>query len=198
MSVVVAIKDEDRVWMACDSQVSKGWSKHTLTNKNNYKICRPNNEKDTLVGIVGSLKYQNALSVQDSFISELTVLKNEFNFKVMVEKIVPKLFNIANQYNTSSKVEGQDYKRLDSRVLFAHKDQLFSVSSDGAVTEIDGFASVGSGEDYAYGYLKQSEGEDVKSRIIKAVKSACETDLYVNYPIIVTNTVDHEFIIIEE
>ena len=76
MSVVVAIKDDDRVWMACDSQVSHGWStKATLTNPNNYKIVRPEKDKQTLVWVVGDLKLQNIIKVQDEFVDELTRLK---------------------------------------------------------------------------------------------------------------------------
>jgi len=200
MSVVVAIKDEDRVWMACDSQVSRGWNKSTLTNMNNYKIMKPKDEPNTLVGIVGSLKYQNALKVQDSFINELTRLKGKFDFKDMVKNVVPKLFSVAKEYQTSNKIKDQDGYMLDSNVLFAHKDKLFNVCFDGSVTEVDDFACIGSGEEYSIGYMNQynDDCDDKREAIINAVRSACKSELHVNYPIIVSNTLDGEFIIIEK
>ena len=38
MSVVVAIKKNDRIYMGADSQVSYGGTRSTLSNPNNYKI----------------------------------------------------------------------------------------------------------------------------------------------------------------
>jgi ATP-dependent protease HslVU (ClpYQ) peptidase subunit len=199
MSVVVAIKDDDKVWMACDSQVSQGYSKMTLTNSNNYKIVRPKNEKNTLVGIVGNLKLQNAMKIQDSFIDELIVLKGEFNFKEMFTKVMPKIFEIAKKYGVSEKAKDQDSVYLNGVIIFAHKDMLFKLDSDGCVTEVDDYIATGSGGRLSTGYLNQLDNtESKRDSIIKAVKAACQTDLYVNYPIIVTNTMDDEFIVINK
>ena len=198
MSVVVAIKDGDKVWMACDSQVTMGYStKKTLTNPNNYKICRPEKEKNTLVGVVGDLKLQNIIRVQDEFIDELTKLKDEFNFKYVVTKIIPKIFELAKESWLVEKEKDQNFYYFNGGLIFAHKDKLYSISSDGCVTEIDDYCADGSGFRLALGYLNQ-HNEDKKDAIIKAVKSACETDNFVNYPIIVMNTKDEEVIIIEK
>ena len=40
MSVVIAIKDKDKVYLAADSQCTCGASKLTLSNPNNYKIWK--------------------------------------------------------------------------------------------------------------------------------------------------------------
>lgn len=199
MSVVVAIKENDRVWMACDSQVSMGWStKLTLTNSNNYKICRPEKEKETLIGVVGDLKLQNIIRIQDEFIDELTKLKNEFNFKYVVKEIVPKIFKLSHDNQLVEKVKDQPTYYFNGGLTFAHKDKLFSISSDGSVIEIDDYCADGSGFRFSLGYLNSCTDKSKKDAIVKAVKSACETDMFVNYPIIVMNTKDEEVIIIEK
>lgn len=197
MSVVVAIKDEDKVWMACDSQSTRGGSKRTLSNPSNYKIYRPSKEKETLIATVGLTKFSNALATQDEFIDELTKLKNEFGFKYMVTNIVPKLFSIGKQYMLVKKVEGQEIYNLENDFLFAYKDKLFTINS-GCVFEIEDYDAIGSGFELALGYLHNAEEKDKKEMIIKAIKSAIKTDNYVNYPIIVMNTKDDEVIIIEK
>ena len=198
MSVVVAIKDGDKVWMACDSQVTKGWTKDTLTNSNNYKISRPSKEKNTLVGIVGDAKLMNVMKIQDRFIDELTTLKGGFNFDYMVKTVVPNMIESCKEYGVAKKVKDQDTYRINGGVIFAHKDKLYEISSDGCVIEIDGYTADGSGFELALGYLNQNDDKSKRKAIIKAVKSACKTDLYVGYPIIVMNTKDEDVIIVEE
>lgn len=199
MSVVVAIKDGDKVWMACDSQVSMGWStKKTLTNPNNYKICRPEKDKNTLIGVVGDLKLQNIIRVQDEFVDELTRFKNEFNFKYVVNTIVPKIFKLSHENQLVEKVKDQPIFYFNGGLTFAHKDKLYLINSDGCVTEVDDYCADGSGFRFAVGYLNQNTDETKKDAIIKAVKSSCESDMFVNYPIIVMNTMDEEVIIIEK
>ena len=38
----------------------------------------------------------------------------------------------------------------------------------------------------------------IKDKLVQVIKSACESDLYVNYPIIIMNTKDKEVEIIEK
>lgn len=198
MSVVVAIKDEDKVWMACDSQITAGHTKETLSNPNNYKIIKLTKEPSTLIGVVGEAIATNAIKIQDEMIDELTKLKGDFNFKYVVEKIVPKLMSLGIQYRFSYKNKDSDYYFMSSSFVFAHKDKLFTIDGYGYVIEIDNYCANGSGFRPALGYLEQCSDENKKDAIIKAVKASIAIDNYVDYPIIVMNTKDDEVIIIEK
>jgi ATP-dependent protease HslVU (ClpYQ) peptidase subunit len=198
MSVVVAIKDNGKVWMACDSQSTRGGTKRTLSNPNNYKISRMKNDKEMLIGGVGRSKFSNVIKIQDEFMDELTRLKGDFNFNYVVKSVVPKLFNLAKEYSLLEKATDSEDKFLANDFLIAYKDLLFSVDSDGTVFEVDDFDAIGSGFELAKGYISQSEIEDKKEVIIKAVRASISSDNYVNYPIIVMNTKDEEVIIIEK
>ena len=91
MSVVVAIKDGDKIWVGCDSQVTAGYTKSTL--KSQRKIWRVSDEDELIMGVVGTFRDLNILSTSDGWIEELSKLKNETNFKYIVRKVVPKIFS---------------------------------------------------------------------------------------------------------
>ena len=183
MSVIVAIKDNDRVVMACDSQATCYGSKETLANKNNYKIFEP--QKNVLVGVVGAVRHANLLYCIEEYIDELTVLRDEVDFKYIVNKVVSK---IISTFNNNSAVKPNSEFYMNSIVLFAYKNQLYKIHGDGSVIEYDEFTATGSGQDLALGVLNNGTSENKRELVINAVKSACSTDLYVNYPIIVMDT----------
>lgn len=197
MSVVVAIKDKDKVWVGCDSQVTCGWSKYTLKNKNNFKIFKPTKENDVIIGVCGYLRDANILSCVEEYLDELAKLKNEIDFKYIVTKLVPKLFSILRD-NKRIVEKKEQLTIMESQILFIYKDKIFDISPDGCVIEIEDYCAIGSGTDFAIGYLNNNEEKDIKQKIIKAIQSSCLTDLYVNYPIVVMNTKDNEVEIVEK
>jgi ATP-dependent protease HslVU (ClpYQ) peptidase subunit len=189
MSVIVAIKEKDRIYVGCDSQVTTGWGKSTLTNSNNYKIFKPKKEKDVIIGVCGHLRDRDILYCIDEYIEELIKLKNEFDYKYVVKKIVPKIFSELESKNRIIK-DDKVLKEMNNQILFAYKESLFSIGYDGSVIEIDDFCAIGSGQDFAIGFLNEDSEKSSQEKIIKAIKSSCKSDLYVNYPIVVMNTID--------
>lgn len=53
MSVVVAIKENNIIYMGADSQITRGSSRRSFSNPNNYKIWRTKNMMESLMGGVG-------------------------------------------------------------------------------------------------------------------------------------------------
>ncbi len=194
MSVVVAIKDKDKVWVGCDSQFSYGYAKGTLSNKNNYKIFKPSNESDVIIGLCGYVRDANILSCVDEYIEEITKLKDEVNFKYIVTKVVPKIFNILKE-NKRIIEKKDELEEMGSELIFVYRDGIYQINSDGCVIEIDDYVAIGSGARVAMGYLNQ-HSDNPKDAVAKAIKSTCTTDLYVNYPIILMNTKDDKIEII--
>ena len=87
---------------------------------------------------------------------------------------------------------------LDSSFLFAYQDRLFLLSSDGSVIEIDDYIAIGSGKSQAIGSLLCTEGLDPVNRIIKAIKASAANDIYVDYPIVISDTLSCEFKVLYE
>ena len=56
MSVVVAIKENGRVFIGADSQVTRGGTRSTLKNRNNYKIWKDRDVDNCLMAHVGNVR----------------------------------------------------------------------------------------------------------------------------------------------
>ena len=196
MSVVVAIKQNGKVYIGADSQVTKGGTRVTLKNSNNYKIWKVANAEHCLMGHVGNLRDANLVRLMDSLVTDYNFYRNHVCFEFVVKKIVPDIVQELTDYGLLK--DGKTTDCLDSSFLFAYKDQLYSINSDRAVIEIDDYVAIGSGADQAIGSLLSTEGEEPKARIVKAIKSSAASDIYVDYPIIIADTENTEFEIINE
>lgn len=196
MSVVVAIKQNGKVYMGCDSQVTKGWSRSTLKNPNNYKIWKVLGTDNCLMAHVGTVRDANVVRLIDGLISDYDVYTERVGYSFVVNRVVP---TIINELKERGYVKKDDYfNYMNSSFLFAYKDQLYAISSDGCVIEIDDYVAIGSGEDTAIGSLNSTIGEDPVTRIIKAIKSSATSDIYVDYPIILTDSEQTEFTVVTE
>lgn len=197
MSVVVAIKDKDRIWMGCDSQVSSGYTKSTLTSQR--KIWRDSKEDELVMGLVGSLRDLNILSTAEDWLEELPKLKDEINFKYIVRNVVPKIFKELNNFGRMRQKD--NIQSIESDVIFAYKNNAFQIEADGCVVKIDDILITGSGYRLGLGAwenLKKNNELSIKEKLIEVIKACCENDLYVYYPIVIMNTKDKEIDIIEK
>ena len=197
MSVVVAIKKDGKVYMGADSQVSKGGTRLSLTNPNNYKIWKVNGVENCLMGSVGNLRDACVVRVMRGLVREIDAIKDEVDFEYVVGRIVPMIREELIDYGYIKK-DGV-FEGFDSSFLFAYQDKLYYINSDASVIEIDDCIAIGSGSSEAIGSLLTSMNiEDSKERIIKAIKSSATHDIYVDYPIILSDTESTEFDVLME
>ena len=184
MSVVVAVRDEDKIWLATDSQVTAGWTKSLLLSQHSFKIFKGRN----------NVKDLNIISTSDIyFISENDILKNNVNFKNIVRETVPKLFAELQKFNRIYSDHGMLF--MESSFIIAHGDSCYAISSDGCVQELYDMFAIGSGAEMAesaYTILRDVELSP-KEKAIRAVMSSCERDIFVDYPIVITNTLMDSF-----
>ena len=197
MSVVVAIKKDGVVYMGADSQVTRGGTRRSLSNPNNYKIWKVKGVDNCIMGHVGNLRDACVIRVMNDLVREIDIIHDDIDFEYVVCRIVPYIINELKENNYIS--TDVKFENMDSRFLFAYKDKLFLIPSDGSVIEIDDCVSIGSGECEAIGSLVTTvDDEDPMMRIVKAIKSSATHDIYVDYPIILTNTLDTSFKVINE
>ena len=196
MSVVVAIKKDNKVYMGCDSQITSGGTRSTLSNPNNYKIWKVQGVENCLMGSVGYVRDACLIRTMDSLVTDYNVYKKHICFDFVVNIIVPDIIDrlAKARYIKSDGV----FEGMNSSFLFAFQDQLFHISSDGSVIEVDDFIAIGSGKNEAAGSLLSTDGLNPEERIIKAIKASAANDIYVDYPIIMTNTEKTEFDVITE
>lgn len=197
MSVVVAIKKDGVVYLGSDSQVTRGGTRTSLTNPNNFKIWKVKGVDNCLMGHVGLLRDACVIRVMENLVREIDVIHDEVNFEYVVTRVVPKIIDELKEFNYIE-TEGK-FKNMESKYLFAFKDKLFVIGFDGSVIEVDDYIAIGSGESESIGsLLTTNNDEDPETRIIKAIKASAAHDIYVDYPIVLSNTKDLEFKVILE
>ncbi len=196
MSVIVAIKENGKVYMGCDSQVTCGPNKMILTNPNNYKIWKVKGVENCLMASAGFVRTACVIRTMNDLVSEYDVYKDQICFDFVVNKIVPAMIERLQEahYIKSDGV----FEDMGASFLFAYKDKLFKIDFDGSVMEIDGFVAIGSGMKEALGNLGGKESLDPKEKIVTAIKSSLSYDIYVDYPIILSDTETTEFEIISK
>lgn len=196
MSVVVAIKENGRVYLGCDSQATKGGTRTTLKNPNNYKIWNVLGVEACAMGHVGFVREACVVRLLDDLVRDIDVYRDAIDFGFVVRRVVPAIIDALNDARFRDPEE--TFTGFDSSYFFAYKDRLYTIMSDGAVMEIDDYAAIGSGRDQAIGSLLSTEGQDPVTRIVKAIKSSAASDIYVDYPIVLLDTVEQTFHVVTE
>ena len=176
MSVVVAIKQNGKVYMGCDSQVTSGGTRTTLKNPNNYKIWTVQGDApNTLMASVGDLRDACVVRCINDFVDEYDIYKDRIGFRFVVRHIVPR---IIEELKSVGYVKPSDeFNFMNSSFLFCYKDQLFCISNDASVIEIDDYCAIGSGKKEAVGSLLSTEDLPPEQRIVQAIKASAANDL---------------------
>lgn len=194
MSVVVAIKEGGKVFVGADSQVTRGGTRTTLSNPNNYKIWKVNGTDNCLMAHVGWVRDANVVRTL-YIVDDYDVYRDCIDFRYVVKRVVPQI----TEALTDAKFLKEGYiESTDSSYLFIYKDRLFCIGSDLSVVEVEDFVAIGSGANQAIGSLLSTEGESPEERIITAIKASAASDIYVDYPIIITDSESTEFKVIYE
>lgn len=151
MSIVVGIKHNGVVWMACDSQITEGQLKHSLSSKQ-HKVFAVQDRPGVLLGCCGPVRGLNLLEANNMYIDELSYLKDEIDYRYMVNVfpiLVNKLF-VDNGYISAEEPELQ----LRNSIVVSIGDEIYDIGPDGAVMVVEKFVAIGSGSELAYGSLE--------------------------------------------
>lgn len=197
MSVVVAIKENGKVYIGADSQVTRGGSRITQQNPNNYKVWKVEGSNNCVMGHVGNTRDANIIRLMENIVDDVDEYLGRVDFRFVVKFVVPQIIKkLKEAHFLRMKDDYLDY--LDSSFFFAYKDKLFYINSDATVLEVDDFCAGGSGASEAVGSLLSTCGQNPVTRIIKAIKASATTDIYVDYPIVITDTESTEFCVVTE
>ena len=197
MSVVVAIKKDGKIIMGADSQVTRGGTRTSLSNPNNYKVWKVKGVENCLMGHVGSLRDACVVKIMDNLVRDIDIMRNMIDFEYVVTRIVPMIIEQLMEFNYLEKDDV--FRTMDSKYLFAYQDHLYVIGLDGSVIEVDDCVAIGSGESEAIGSLVTTvEEDDPKVRLVKAIKASAAHDIYVDYPIVMTDTLSTDFVVVDE
>lgn len=154
MSVIVAIKKNDKIYMGTDTQVSCGSRKWGALNEENRKIRRF--ENGILLGAVGSQRGAMLVSSHP----EIFTLPEDGRLtkEHVVTKIVPEITKLFREADQIERNKGR-IPRWPCTFLLAHGDTLFEITRERAVISIHHFSSIGIGCLATFSALMKMDGE---------------------------------------
>ena len=176
MSLVVAIKDKDRIVLGADKQASTGGIKdHT-----NTKIWELEELPGAVIGAVGSARASQIIQysqvIDKNMISSNTDIDTEFIVRVLAPTIANGL------RNNGVAVDSEDAKcdMMPNAFIFAYKDRAWTIWHDLSVSEINEYFAIGSGSEVARGVLYATPEKNPFERIVTSIEAAAESTLYVD------------------
>jgi 20S proteasome alpha/beta subunit len=175
MSLVVAIKDKDRIVLGADKQASTGGNKdHT-----NTKIWEVEELPGAIIGSVGSARASQI--IQYSQIIDKNLLNQNLDTEFIVRILAPTLANgLKANGITVEAPEGAKCDMMPNAFIFAYGDRAWTIWHDLSVSEIDKYFAIGSGSDVARGVLYATSDQDPFKRIVTSIDAAAESTLYVD------------------
>ena len=198
MSVVIAIKKNDRIYMAADTQTSCGDRKDTYLGEDSRKIHRFDN--GILLGCTGSVHNWQIICAHPEY---FTIPESgEFNKKYVVQNIIPKILKCYKENGMWIKEDEAPPKLGDSYIL-AYKDKLFRIDGVFDVEVLGHFAEVGSGGDLTHAGLCELDAADIQDeriieeRLTELLRISASRTMSVSGPYYLINSVDHKFKIAE-
>ena len=181
MSVVVAIKKNNQVILAADSQHTFGSSKPGDGNMQESKI-RPIGDA-YLAGTSWAL-YDNIL---DDFLAEkgtvaLQTKQEVFAFFKELWKALHDQYSFVNDQCDDKETPFGD---LDASFLVVTRQRIFYISSDMCVTEFAKYHAIGSGSDFSIGALHvlYPQDLDLADMATQAVETAIAHNIYCGAPV---------------
>ncbi|MEG1565382.1 MAG: hypothetical protein RR342_01405 [Bacilli bacterium] len=189
MSLIVAIKDNDRIVIGCDSQITSNGLKENCDNNSVCKIWEIKNCKQGIMGVVGHLRDGQLVQCQNNIIEEIFQLKNSVDYEYVVTNLSGKIYSIllANK-RILKDANGNDENYMLSRFIIAYKDKAYKIENDLCVLPIEDYLVLGCGEKIAIGVLEKNKSKSPEERIKEAIILCSEKDLYINNNIVIKST----------
>jgi ATP-dependent protease HslVU (ClpYQ) peptidase subunit len=189
MSLVVAIKDRNRIVLGADKQASTGGTKdHT-----NTKIWKLEELPGALIGSVGSARASQI--IQYSQVIDKNLITDNIDTTFVVRVLAPTLANGLRANGIVVEAgEGGKCDMMPNAFIFAYKDRAWTIWHDLSVSEIEEYFAIGSGSDVARGVLFATPEKNPFDRIVTSIEAAAESTLYVDNGIdlLATGTYDED------
>lgn len=181
MSLVVAVKDGDRVYMGADTQTTFGNTviRRPKLKEGCLKITKMPN--GVLLGHTGKLNCAQRLTTQKAWFENLP--EEGLTKKFLVQEIVPKFKDNIKAVNGLDKNGG-----AGCSFIVAWKDRLFLLENDFSVFEIADYIAIGT-PDYAHYALMQVH-QPARERLLSALETASTFSTTVSAPHVLADSKD--------
>jgi 20S proteasome alpha/beta subunit len=176
MSLVIAIKDKDRIVLGADKQASAGGSKdHT-----NTKIWKVDELPGAIMGSVGSARASQI--IQYSHIVDKNLIQKDLDTDYIICVLAPAIAATLkhNGIVIDPVVKEETCPMLPNAFIFAYKERAWMIWNDLSVSELEEYLAIGSGADVAKGALFATPEKNPFDRIVTSIDAAATTTLFVD------------------
>ena len=175
MSLVIAIKDKDRIVLGADKQASAGGSKdHT-----NTKIWPVEGLKGAVMGSVGSARASQI--IQYSKIIDKNLIEDSISTDYIICALVPAIAASLKSHGIIlDPASGDTCPLMPNAFLFAYKNRAWMIWNDMSVSELEDYLAIGSGAEVARGALFATPEKNPFDRIVTSIDAAAMTTLFVD------------------
>lgn len=187
MSLIVAIKEENRIVLGSDSQASMSGNKE----HNTMKLWPVKSLPGAVIGGVGLARASQIIQFCD--IIDKNCISDDITTEYIVRSFIPMLVNALTSNGINTESEKSFGTMIPNTFIFAYKNKAWVIFNDLSVSEIDDYFTIGSGADVAKGVLfATTKNSNSFERIVMAVQAAAENTLYVDDNIVLLSTEKHK------
>ena len=189
MSVMLAYKKGDKVYMATDTAVETNGNVSSETAESGLKIRK--SPDGILVGVTGDKNIrQEIFGLLDCFTLDG---RGELTKKHITSEIVSRLYFYLLDHDMLE-VPDDDSPYMKASVFVAYRDKLFAISSEFYVYRYTTYQVNGKAYDYAaYALANLDDEKDVEEQLADVLRFTAKRNVTVGAPFVTTNTDGKEF-----
>lgn len=194
MSILIAYKRDDVVYMGTDSRVIIDDYKRTNLTPSMYRIQKMDN--DMLVGIYCEEQESQVLFAN----SDIFTLdkKGKLTRRHIITEIIPKLFFVAAKEDFLKK-EDSDFPFIKAVIILAYKDTIYTILPSFTVVKNEGFVIAGGAGGVASATMERTKPtDDINERIVRAMDIASKHAQAVGAPYILIDTQNLNYTVVKE
>ena len=195
---VIALRTDNKTYIACDSLVDEYNVKYISRCEENQSIFPAKGAKNVLMGHIGSDRECDLLKTVQLIPSEYK--DADIDYALVVTVIVPAIFDALEKAKYLEKEPFGSLRRFGSRLILATPKKIFVINNDGAVTAFDEYAAIGMGgaDVILMGGLSSNKEKEPKERILDSFLSLSRRGLTSSYPVVISDTDTMKFEVIEK
>ena len=185
MSLVVVIKDNNRIIFGADKQLSIA----DICFHEAIKIWAQPTCPGLFTGVVGSLRIAQLLQYSDIITADIIdKTSDSLALDLIIMRLIP---NLRMLLRNNGFLEEQS-NTLQFSFIIAYKDRAFLIRSDFGIVEVNDYIAIGSSANIANGILYISADKDPFSRIALSIAAVSKYSAYVDNKIdfLVTKSID--------
>lgn len=193
MSILLAVKKNNTVYMATDTREIVSGNKRSNLCEASFKIQKKDN--GMLVGITGDRFTRQTLFAN----LEIFTLnkKGKLTKKHIVTEIVPKIIDLLDAHGMVMQTE-DGFISMKAKIVLAHQGSMFEICAGFLVIKYEDLQVLGEASSGAEVVLFNSKpDDDVEERLIRALDVASKYCLTVGAPYLLINTKNLEYSVVK-